>query len=295
MAKRQVKFELSAVDRTKAAFNSVTKGLKGVGSASASAAKGVAGVGLAATATAGALALVVNKSFEFIDAIGKTATRTGITTSAIQAFHLAARESGTNIEGANKALEKFARSVGDAQRGLKTMKDIFKALGVELETTDGHFKSTDTLLEEVAIGISGLGSQTQKATALANLFGRQGILLTNALEDLATRGMDGFIDRAESLGLILDTKVIRRTEAFNDAIGVLSMQVKAIRDNIAVAFLPVLERMQEKIAEVFMRIKKEAGGFDELGVRIANSIITGLAGAIKAIGELQIIIGNTSC
>jgi AcrR family transcriptional regulator len=292
MAKRQVKFELSAVDRTKAAFNSVTKGLKGVGSASASAAKGVVGVGLAATATAGALALVVNKSFEFIDAIGKTATRTGITTSAIQAFHLAARESGTNIEGANKALEKFARSVGDAQRGLKTMKDIFKALGVELETTDGHFKSTDTLLEEVAIGISGLGSQTQKATALANLFGRQGILLTNALEDLATRGMDGFIDRAESLGLILDTKVIRRTEAFNDAIGVLSMQVKAIRDNIAVAFLPVLERMQEKIAEVFMRIKKEAGGFDELGVRIANSIITGLAGAIKAIGELQLSLAT---
>ena len=149
MAKRQVKFELAVVDRTKAAFNSVTKGLKGVGSTAASVTKGVAGVGLAATATAGALALLVNKSFEFIDAIGKTATRTGITTSAIQAFHLAAKESGTNIEGANKALEKFARSVGDAQRGLKTMKDIFNALGVELETNDGHFKSTDQLLEEV--------------------------------------------------------------------------------------------------------------------------------------------------
>ena len=107
MAKRQVKFELSAVDRTKAAFNSVTKGLKGVGSASASAAKGVAGVGLAATATAGALALVVNKSFEFIDAIGKTATRTGITTSAIQAFHLAARESGTNVEGSTRMVSTF--------------------------------------------------------------------------------------------------------------------------------------------------------------------------------------------
>jgi AcrR family transcriptional regulator len=292
MAKKQVKFELAAVDRTKAAFNSVTKGLKGVGSTAASVTKGVAGVGLAATATAGAIALLVNKSFEFIDAIGKTATRTGITTSAIQAFHLAARESGTNIEGANKALEKFARSVGDAQRGLKTMKDIFKALGVELETTDGHFKSTDELLEEVAIGISGLGSQTQKATALANLFGRQGILLTNALEDLATRGMDGFIDRAESLGLILSTKVIRRTEAFNDAVGVLSMQIKAVRDNVTTAFLPVLEKMQEKIAEVFMSIKEESGGFDQLGVNIANSVIQGLAAAIKAVGEFQLTIAN---
>jgi AcrR family transcriptional regulator len=284
MAKRQVKFELSAVDRTKAAFNSVTKGLKGVGSTAASVTKGVAGVGLAATATAGALGLLVNKSFEFIDAIGKTATRTGITTSAIQAFHLAARESGTNIEGANKALEKFARSVGDSQRGLKTMTDIFKALGVELETTDGHFKSTDTLLEEVAIGISGLGSQTQKATALANLFGRQGILLTNALEDLADRGMDGFIDRAERLGLILSTKTIRRVEAFNDAVGVIKMQIGSFVNNVSASFLPIFEKLRETIADKIEAIIEKFEGIDGVAV-LQNSIIDFVANTIRAFGK----------
>lgn len=150
--------------------------------------------------------MLINQSFQFIDALGKTSTRTGITTAAIQAFQLAARESGTNIEGANKALEKFARSVGDAQRGLKTQLDIFRSLGVELQTNEGTFKSTDQLLEEVAVGISNLGSQTQKATALANLFGRQGILLTGALEDLEPRGLDNFIARAEALGIVLDEK-----------------------------------------------------------------------------------------
>ena len=285
MAKRQVKFELSAVDRTKAAFNSVTKGLKGVGSTAASVTKGVAGVGLAATATAGALGLLVNKSFEFIDAIGKTATRTGITTSAIQAFHLAARESGTNIEGANKALEKFARSVGDSQRGLKTMTDIFKALGVELETNDGHFKSTDTLLEEVAIGISNLGSQTQKATALANLFGRQGILLTNALEDLADRGMDGFIDRAERLGLVLSTKTIRRVEAFNDAVGVIKMQISSFVNNVSASFLPVFEKLRETIADKIEAIIKKFGGIDGVAVFVQNSIIDFVAKTIRAFGN----------
>nr|BAR34660.1 Phage-related minor tail protein [uncultured Mediterranean phage uvMED] len=287
MAKRQIKFELTAVDRTKAKFDSVTKGLNKIGSASASAAKGVAGVGLAATATAGALALVVNKSFEFIDAIGKTATRTGITTSAIQAFHLAARESGTNIEGANKALEKFARSVGDSQRGLKTMTDIFKALGVELETSDGHFKSTDTLLEEVAIGISNLGSQTQKATALANLFGRQGILLTNALEDLSDRGMDGFIDRAERLGLILSTKTIRRVESFNDAVGVIKMQIGSFVNNVSASFLPIFEKIQVTIAEKIQKIIDDFGGMDGIAVFVQNSIITFAQKAIIAIGDFR--------
>lgn len=285
MASKKVQFTLTAVDKTKAAFDKVTKGLKSVGSAAGGASKGIAVVGLAAVAAAGALGILVNKSFEFIDAIGKTATRTGIATDTIQAFYLAARESGTNIDGANKALEKFARGIGDAQRGLKTMKDIFKALGVELETTDGHFKSTDQLLEEVAIGISGLGSQTQKATALANLFGRQGILLTGALEDLAEKGLDNFIERAERLGLILSTKTIRRVEQFNDAIGVIKMQIGSFVNNVSASFLPIFETMQVVIAEKIEKIIKKFKTMDGVAVFVQNSIIEFAAKSIIALGN----------
>ena len=35
-----------------------------------------------------------------------------------------------SVEQAQKGLEKFARSIGDAQRGLKTQQDIFRDLGV---------------------------------------------------------------------------------------------------------------------------------------------------------------------
>ena len=62
-----------------------------------------------ATAAAGALALIVNKSFDAVDALGKTSTQTGIATDTLQAFHLAARESGTTVEGANTALIKFLK------------------------------------------------------------------------------------------------------------------------------------------------------------------------------------------
>jgi len=294
MANKKVKFELTAVDKTKAAFDKVTKGLKGVGGAAATASKGVVGVGLAATATAGALAILVKKSFDFIDAVGKTSTMTGIATDTIQAFHLAARESGTDIEGANKALVKFARSVGDAQRGLKTQQDIFKAINVELVDAGGNYRTTDAILADTADGISKLGSQTEKATALANLFGRQGILLTGAIEDLSKKGLDGFIKRAEDLGLILSTKVIRRTEQFNDTVGVLGMQVKAVRDNITTAFLPALEKMQKMIAEKFEKIQKSAGGFDRLGMNIANAVIDGVATAIRALGEFQLALATVS-
>lgn len=292
MANKKVKFELTAVDKTKAAFDKVTKGLKGVGGAAAGATKGIAGVGLAATATAGALALIVDKSFQAIDAIGKTSTQTGIATDTLQAFHLAARESGTTVEGANTALIKFARSVGDAQRGLKTQADIFKDIGVEVKNTDGSMKSFDQILEETADGIMGLGDQTARATALANLFGRQGVVLTGAIKDLSETGLKNFIKRAQDLGIVLSEKVIRRTEKFNDAVGVIRMQLGSFVNNITTSFLPVFEELQKKIAESIQSMIDSAGGMDKLGMNIANAIIEAVAKAIEAVGQLQFAIAD---
>ena len=284
MANKKVKFELTAVDKTKAAFDKVTKGLKGVGGAAAGATKGVAGVGLAATATAGALALIVDKSFQAIDAIGKTSTQTGIATDTLQAFHLAARESGTTVDGANTALIKFARSVGDAQRGLKTQADIFKDLGVNIRNADGSMKSFDQILEETADGIAGLGDQTAKATALANLFGRQGIILTGAINDLSERGLVNFIKRAKDLGVVLSNTVIRRTEEFNDAVGVIKLQIATFVNSLATSFLPAFENAQKFLSKKIQEIIDDAGGIDKLAAKIAKAILDFVADTVVSIG-----------
>ena len=282
MAKKNVKFELTAVDKTKAAFDKVTKGLKGVGSAAATASKGVAGIGLAATAAATAMAVLVSKSFDAVDVIGKTATQTGIATDTLQAFHLAARESGTTIEGANTALIKFARTIGDADKGLKTQADIFRDLGVELRDTEGRMRSFDDILGETAKSITELGSQSERASALANLFGRQGVILTGAITDLSENGMKNFIQRAKDLGIVLSEKVIRRTEEFNDAIGVIKMQIGSFVNNITTSFLPIFEKMQKTIADFIQTTIDKAGGMDALGLNIANAIINGVASGIQA-------------
>ena len=287
MANKKVKIQLTAVDTTKAAFDKLGGRLKSIGGAAAGATKGIAAVGIAATAAAGALALIVSKSFDAVDALGKTSTQTGIATDTLQAFHLAARESGTTVEGANTALIKFARSVGDASRGLKTQADIFKDLGVELKDTEGNMKSFDTLLEETAIGVSNMADQTTRAAALAGLFGRQGVVLTGAIKDLSNRGLKDFITRAKELGIVLSEKVIRRTEQFNDAIGVIKMQLGSFVNNITTSFLPVFEKMQTVIAKTIQSMIDNAGGMDVLGMNIANSIIDASASAIVAIGEMQ--------
>ena len=81
--------------------------LKSVGGGAAKAAKLVGGIGLAAAGAATAIALLVKQSFDFIDTIGKTSARTGIATDTLQAFQLAAIESGTSVEQTQKGLKNL--------------------------------------------------------------------------------------------------------------------------------------------------------------------------------------------
>ena len=96
MANQKYKIELTALDKTKKAFSSVKKSLGGVGKLAGGAASAVLKVGIAATAAATAVSLVAKKSFDFADAIGKVSTRTGIATDTVQAFQIAAVESGSS-------------------------------------------------------------------------------------------------------------------------------------------------------------------------------------------------------
>ena len=89
MANKKIQFKLTAVDKTKAAFDKVGRSLKAVGGGALKAAKLVGGIGLAAAGAATAIALLVKQSFDFIDTIGKTSARTGIATDTLQAFQSA--------------------------------------------------------------------------------------------------------------------------------------------------------------------------------------------------------------
>lgn len=282
MANKKIQFKLTAVDKTKAAFDKVGRSLKAVGGGALKAAKLVGGIGLAAAGAATAIALLVKQYFDFIDTIGKTSARTGIATDTLQAFQLAAIESGTTVEQTQKGLEKFARSIGDAGRGLKTQIDIFKDLGVSIENSDGTLKTFEEILFEVAEGLGKLGSEAERATALANLFGRAGIQFSEIFRDGAD-GLNEFIKRANDLGIILDERTIKAVEKFNDTVSVIKLQIGALKNNITGAFVPALQLIADKLRDTITAGKNSAEGFDVLGKAMAVSILEGTKVAVLAI------------
>jgi|TARA_R100000081_G_C4817655_1_gene176582 hypothetical protein len=281
MASKKIQFKLTAVDKTKAAFDKVSKSLKTVGGGAMKAAKLIGGIGLAAIGAAAGLAILVKKSFEYIDTLGKTARRTGIATETLQAFQLAAIESGSTVEQTQKGLEKFARSIGDAGRGLKTQADIFKDLNVDLKNTDGTLRSFEEILNDTADGIVQLGSESERATVLANLFGRAGMQFSEVFRGGA-EGIRDFTKRANELGIILSDKTIKNVEQFNDSMSVVKLQLGAVKNQVFAAFVPALQAISEKLSTTLKDANAAAGGFNQLGIEMAVGVMEGFKTFVSA-------------
>ena len=296
MASQSYKILIKAKDQASGTF----KKLGGAAKGAAGAVGGVAKVALGATAAVAALgtaiAVAAKHSFDFADKIGKVATRTGIATDTIQAFQIAAIESGSTMDIANKSLEKFTRSVGDAQRGLKTQADIFRDLGVSITDVNGNTKDMDTLLREVSDGMSKLGSQSEKATVAANLFGRAGIQIVDVLDNGAA-AFDAYIKKAQDYGLILDEKGIRKSEKFNDTLALIKRQFMVIKTVISIAFLPILQTVATNISETTKKFATQEGSVEDLGIAIRDQLISGFLLSIEVLANvldsIQSFVGST--
>ena len=296
MASQAYKILIKAKDSASGTFKKVGGAAKGAAGAVGGVAKAALGATVAVAAMATAVAVLAKQSFDFADAIGKVATRTGLATSTVQAFQIAAIESGSTFEIANKSLEKFTRSVGDAQRGLKTQADIFRDLGVSITDANGDTKDMDTLLREVADGMSKLGSQSEKATAAANLFGRAGIQIVDVLDNGAD-AFDAYIQKAQAYGLILDEKGIRKSEKFNDTLALINRQFKVIKAVIAIAFLPIVQTLATNISETTNKFATQEGSVEDLGIAIRDKLIAGFLLSIEVLADvldrIQSFVGST--
>lgn len=157
----------------------------------------------------------IQEAFDYGDAIVDLSDRTGAATKTIQEFRYAAQLSGSSVENADAAVEKFAKNLGAAQNGNKAMIKTFADLGV---------KSTDTTvaLRETMDGISKLGTVTQRNQKTIELFGKSAGDLT-ALMSGGTEGFNELAAAAQSYGLVIDDQVLRNGGKVNDQIDTMKM------------------------------------------------------------------------
>ena len=272
MANKKVKFELTAVDKTKAAFDKVTKGLKGVGSVAGKATMGIAKIGLAATGAATALAALVKVNVDFMDKLGKTADKLGIEVEFLQSMRFAAEQTGVKVEALDMGLQRFIRRAAEAAKGTGESKRAFEQLGIELKNDDGTLRDVRDVLFDVADGLKNTTSSAERIRLAFKFFDSEGVALVNTLKDGAD-GLRAFEDQAENLGIIISKQSIAKAAMFADSLNVLKKQITAITANISAAFIPILEDVATNFENILKGMKGSDKTFEKFGKDLAVTIL----------------------
>ena len=310
--KKKIGFTLTAKNNTKAAFDTVTKGLKTMGNAGKAVGKTLLAITAAALAAATAFIALGKKSFESMDAIQKTADRIGMSADMLQALQFGAVESGTEIEKLRLGMEKFTKQLGDASMGIGTAKPILEKYGISIRDTSGNLRTTEDVLMDVVDALGQTSSSFEKNAVLMALFGRTGAQL-NALLGQGRDVLDEVITRYERLGLAISKTTLDAVAKANDKWQEFISLGRALRDQFFGALAPAFTSMIQNLEDMALKAAEARGGFEAWGKVLAVDFLEGVRvaaqgasifaaavinltasifEALKAILELRINIGG---
>jgi phage-related minor tail protein len=243
----EAKIVLSGVDQTKAAFDSVKKGLTDL-QTKAVAVTGVLGT-LGVTAYVAKLGSDVVHVIEQWDELGKAAQRAGFQSAqGLAEFQFAAKLSGVEAENFEVAVSKLSTKMAEAAGGSKEAAAVFKAMGLSIRDSNGQLKSTEDFLTEVAGKFSSYKDGPEKAALATELFskaGRQMIPLLNG----GAEGIEKLREEFRQLRGEISGDTVKAAEQFNDNITKLEANVGGLARTMAEKTLPGLLQITDAMVE----------------------------------------------
>jgi hypothetical protein len=177
--------------------------------------KGLLGVGTAILA-AGTFKKLLSQANEYADSIRKLAIQTNMTTDEVQKWSYVARMNKSSLESISKGFTQLSQQALNAQRGSKSIRESFDALGVSITNENGVLRKQSDLTNDVLKALARHKNATEQAAIAQQLLGRSGRELLPTLrqgEEAITKQMNA----ASEYGQILDEKTIKKLEAASDA------------------------------------------------------------------------------
>lgn len=202
----------------------------------------------------GAITRFVRSSIEAADAIGKTADKIGVTTTALQELRYAAESAGVQQNTLDMALQRFTRRSAEAARGTGEAKDALAELGIELRDQSGNLRPTEALLRDVADAFTRVEDPAERVRLAFKLFDSEGVVMVNMLRN-GSAGMQEAAKRAHELGLVMDEEMIRSAEDANDALATLDMALSRTGQTAAVTFADDIRTAAEAVQDFLRWIK----------------------------------------
>jgi TP901 family phage tail tape measure protein len=236
----------------------VAKSMKSVGVAAADSARQVASLITPLTAIAGlgsiaGIALLANEWGKMGAEVQRTSAVLGVSTQDLQAYRSAAKLAGLSADDMTGSLKSLGRTIEDATYGRnQDALVMMHKFGISLHRTKDGAVDATRALKEVANAIVAQKGNVQAQGLIAGAFGVESLL---PLLQKGSKGVDEFVRRARSMGLVFDDKQLARGQQFNE--NMLKLEASATR--LKYSFGDALAPAVEKVLDVVGRLVDKYG------------------------------------
>ena len=279
------KIIISAVDKTKKGFGSVTSGLKKVTGAVFS--MRTALVGVAGIAGFG---LLVRSSLNATDSLAKTASKIGTTTEALSALRYAADVTGVATTTMDMALQRFTRRTAEAAKGTGEAKGAIKELGISAQQLNNM--PLDQRMLVLADAFSNVKNESDRLRLAFKLFDSEGAALVNTLS-LGREGLSELLGEAKALGVVMSSDAAKGVEDASDALTRLKAISKGLRDQFVAALAPAIEALTTRFTLFFKEISNKKGGVEKFAKEMAVSFLNATVAVVESLDIILTNVGKT--
>jgi len=278
MAISNIKMDIIARDKTKRAFRSVKNGVKGVTKSIFSLKTGIVSV-----AGITGLGLLVKRSLDASDELAKMSRTVGVSVEALQRLRHAASLGGLEATKLDKAIQKFAVNIADANKGTGEAKDVFEKYRIATENADGSLRSVGDVLGDTAEVFKDVTNKTEKAEIAYRLFGARGGKMVNVLQQ-GKKALHETMLEADKLGLVMSEKTLKGVEDANDSMTRFGAYLRGTFHKVVAELAPVIERVTNSLREWLEGKFEASGGMGKAVQDMASAVVMGM---VEFLGALE--------
>lgn len=155
-------------------------------------------------------------AFDAAAGMDELAEQLGVTAKGLQGLQFSAVQNGVKLEQLETGLGKFSQKMGEAAGGSKEMIEALDRIGVKILDANGKLRANETLLQEVAAGISAIDDPARRAAAAVDFFSKSGTRLLPMLKDMSG-GMDEMAAAAKAAGAFIEAETVAKFDKLADS------------------------------------------------------------------------------
>ena len=215
----------------------------------------------------------------------------GLTTDQLQEWRQVARVAGVETDAMSNAASGLVRRMKQLQEGSGAAHRAAQRLGLSVHDANGELRSTDEIMMDAVRSLGDMEAGLDRAGIANDLFGRR----WEQIAPIIGMGADEIAkarQEAHDFGFVMDEEALEAANNFRDAMDQLQERIKVTGRNLALEFMPVIEKeLIPMVDDLIGKFSETVRVFTDLDeeTQIARMRMAALAAAM---GPVLILAGS---